>query len=150
MGMMVNTPSTHWIRETQETNMRPLPGIHGTAASREAMSAARLPLQYRDSCAGLLIPLNKCRHESSFLPWKCEVSYNSSSRQMRHWGECADRASRPRDIATRNANTKNSRRGWPRWTRSGQPRPRQRAAHRFPDKQPTKILPGERFVRYLD
>jgi hypothetical protein len=44
------------------------------AASREAMSEARLPLAYRDSCAGLLIPLNRCRYEEYYLPWKCEVS----------------------------------------------------------------------------
>jgi len=37
------------------------------------MSAARLPLAYRDSCAHLLIPLNRCRHEEFYLPWKCEV-----------------------------------------------------------------------------
>ncbi|KAI1613197.1 NADH-ubiquinone oxidoreductase B18 subunit-domain-containing protein [Exophiala viscosa] len=49
-------------------------GDHAAAApaSREAMRDARLPLQYRDSCANLLIPLNKCRHENSFLPWRCE------------------------------------------------------------------------------
>jgi NADH dehydrogenase (ubiquinone) 1 beta subcomplex subunit 7 len=41
------------------------------------MSSARLPIQYRDSCAGLLIPLNKCRHEQSFLPWKCETERHS-------------------------------------------------------------------------
>ena len=37
------------------------------------MSAARLPLPYRDSCANLLIPLNRCRQEEFYLPWKCEV-----------------------------------------------------------------------------
>ncbi|KAI9705116.1 MAG: hypothetical protein M1836_006899 [Candelina mexicana] len=42
-----------------------------TPASREAMSAARLPLAYRDSCAHLLIPLNRCRFEEYYLPWKC-------------------------------------------------------------------------------
>ena len=42
-------------------------------ATREEMSAARLPLAYRDSCAHLLIPLNRCRHEEYYLPWKCEV-----------------------------------------------------------------------------
>ncbi|OCK85002.1 hypothetical protein K432DRAFT_431869 [Lepidopterella palustris CBS 459.81] len=41
-------------------------------ASREAMSEARLPLAYRDSCAHLLIPLNRCRYEEYYLPWKCE------------------------------------------------------------------------------
>jgi hypothetical protein len=44
-----------------------------TEATREEMSAARLPLAYRDSCANLLIPLNKCRQEEFYLPWKCEV-----------------------------------------------------------------------------
>jgi hypothetical protein len=38
------------------------------------MSEARLPLAYRDSCANLLIPLNRCRYEEYYLPWKCEVS----------------------------------------------------------------------------
>lgn len=37
------------------------------------MSAAKLPLAYRDSCAHLLIPLNRCRYEEYYLPWKCEV-----------------------------------------------------------------------------
>ena len=44
-------------------------------ATREQMSAARLPLAYRDSCAHLLIPLNRCRFEEYYLPWKCEVRY---------------------------------------------------------------------------
>ncbi|EKG20690.1 NADH:ubiquinone oxidoreductase B18 subunit [Macrophomina phaseolina MS6] len=41
-------------------------------ASREDMTAAKLPLAYRDSCAHLLIPLNRCRYEEYYLPWKCE------------------------------------------------------------------------------
>jgi hypothetical protein len=45
------------------------------AATREAMSEAKLPIQYRDSCANLLIPLNRCRFETYYLPWKCEVCY---------------------------------------------------------------------------
>ena len=44
-----------------------------TPATREEMSAARLPLAYRDSCTNLLIPLNRCRFEEYYLPWKCEV-----------------------------------------------------------------------------
>ena len=43
------------------------------AATREQMSDAKLPLPYRDSCAHLLIPLNRCRYEEYYLPWKCEV-----------------------------------------------------------------------------
>ncbi|KAK0755060.1 NADH-ubiquinone oxidoreductase B18 subunit-domain-containing protein [Schizothecium vesticola] len=41
-------------------------------ATREEMSAAKLPMAYRDSCAHLLIPLNRCRMDTYFLPWKCE------------------------------------------------------------------------------
>lgn len=37
------------------------------------MRDAQLPLAYRDSCANLLIPLNRCRFETFYLPWKCEV-----------------------------------------------------------------------------
>lgn len=44
-----------------------------TGATREQMSEARLPLAYRDSCAGLLIPLNRCRVDTCYLPWKCVV-----------------------------------------------------------------------------
>ncbi|CAC9893782.1 unnamed protein product [Aureobasidium pullulans] len=43
-----------------------------TTASREEMSDARLPIPYRDTCAHLLIPLNRCRHNEYYLPWKCE------------------------------------------------------------------------------
>ncbi|KAI9502663.1 hypothetical protein GGI25_003518 [Coemansia spiralis] len=40
--------------------------------SAQEMAEARLPLRYRDYCAHLLVPLNKCRHRSMYLPWKCE------------------------------------------------------------------------------
>ncbi|KAH7132285.1 NADH-ubiquinone oxidoreductase-like protein B18 subunit [Dendryphion nanum] len=46
-------------------------------ATREEMSVARLPLAYRDSCAHLLIPLNRCRQEEFYLPWKCEDERHS-------------------------------------------------------------------------
>jgi hypothetical protein len=42
-------------------------------ATREEMRDAKLPIQYRDSCAHLLIPLNRCRFETYYMPWKCEV-----------------------------------------------------------------------------
>ncbi|KAF2005716.1 hypothetical protein P154DRAFT_518434 [Amniculicola lignicola CBS 123094] len=41
------------------------------------MSAARLPLAYRDGCANLLIPLNRCRQDEFYLPWKCENERHS-------------------------------------------------------------------------
>ncbi|KAM0694806.1 hypothetical protein Q7P36_005162 [Cladosporium allicinum] len=52
---------------------------HGpnTPATRKEMSDAKLPLQYRDSCAHLLIPLNKCRPAEWYLPWKCQDERHS-------------------------------------------------------------------------
>ncbi|KAI0390557.1 NADH-ubiquinone oxidoreductase B18 subunit-domain-containing protein, partial [Xylariaceae sp. FL0594] len=46
-------------------------------ATREEMREAKLPLAYRDSCAGLLIPLNRCRQETWYMPWKCEDERHS-------------------------------------------------------------------------
>ncbi|KAH8785406.1 NADH-ubiquinone oxidoreductase B18 subunit-domain-containing protein [Diaporthe sp. PMI_573] len=46
-------------------------------ATREEMRDAKLPLAYRDSCANLLIPLNRCRFETFYLPWKCEQERHS-------------------------------------------------------------------------
>ncbi|KAF9291889.1 hypothetical protein BGZ68_001443 [Mortierella alpina] len=40
-------------------------------ATQKEMQDARLPLGYRDFCAHLLIPLNKCRSETYYLPFKC-------------------------------------------------------------------------------
>ncbi|OAY71970.1 NADH dehydrogenase [ubiquinone] 1 beta subcomplex subunit 7-like [Ananas comosus] len=41
-------------------------------ATQEEMVEARVPLPYRDQCAHLLIPLNKCRAAEFYLPWRCE------------------------------------------------------------------------------
>jgi len=57
------------------------------------MSAAKLPLAYRDSCAHLLIPLNRCRFDTYYLPWKCMVrtsrpscrALRRESRERRRW-----------------------------------------------------------------
>ncbi|KAF9880660.1 nadh-ubiquinone oxidoreductase b18 subunit family protein [Colletotrichum karsti] len=46
-------------------------------ATREEMRDAKLPLAYRDSCAGLLIPLNRCRADTFYLPWKCSDERHS-------------------------------------------------------------------------
>ncbi|EGS19721.1 uncharacterized protein CTHT_0042030 [Thermochaetoides thermophila DSM 1495] len=46
-------------------------------ATREEMRDAKVPLAYRDSCAHLLIPLNRCRYETYYLPWKCEDERHS-------------------------------------------------------------------------
>jgi len=41
-------------------------------ATQEQMQAARLPLEARDFCAHLLIPLNECRRAAFYLPWSCK------------------------------------------------------------------------------
>ncbi|XP_057427126.1 NADH dehydrogenase [ubiquinone] 1 beta subcomplex subunit 7 [Lotus japonicus] len=46
-------------------------------ATPEEMVEARVPLAYRDECAHLLIPLNKCRQAEFYLPWKCENERHS-------------------------------------------------------------------------
>jgi hypothetical protein len=38
----------------------------------ESLKAAKIPLAFRDTCAHLLVPLNKCRRETFFNPNKCE------------------------------------------------------------------------------
>lgn len=40
--------------------------------SAEELRKNHVPLAYRDVCAHLLIPLNKCREQTRFMPWKCE------------------------------------------------------------------------------
>ncbi|TVY14181.1 NADH dehydrogenase [ubiquinone] 1 beta subcomplex subunit 7 [Lachnellula arida] len=60
------------------------------APTREAMSEARLPIAYRDSCANLLIPLNRCRYEEYYLPWKCEVSAVSYCSLDGGWWMCRE------------------------------------------------------------
>lgn len=54
-------------------NQTSISNCTATGATREQMSEARLPLAYRDSCGGLLIPLNRCRVDTCYLPWKCVV-----------------------------------------------------------------------------
>ncbi|KAI5480365.1 hypothetical protein MNV49_000940 [Pseudohyphozyma bogoriensis] len=41
-------------------------------AEQKAAKDARLPLGWRDACGSLLIPLNVCRHETSYATWKCD------------------------------------------------------------------------------
>lgn len=41
------------------------------------MKRNKIPLEYRDRCAGLLIPLNKCRRETYFMPWSCTEERHS-------------------------------------------------------------------------
>jgi hypothetical protein len=40
-------------------------------ATHEEMREARLPISFRDGCAGLLIPLNKCRQANIYMPFRC-------------------------------------------------------------------------------
>jgi hypothetical protein len=49
-------------------------------------------MAYRDSCAHLLIPLNRCRGETYFLPWKCEVRIASDTSRDKGFGRLTLRA----------------------------------------------------------
>ncbi|XP_009613670.2 NADH dehydrogenase [ubiquinone] 1 beta subcomplex subunit 7-like [Nicotiana tomentosiformis] len=46
-------------------------------ATQAEMVSNKVPLAYRDQCAHLLIPLNKCRQSEFYLPWKCEDERHS-------------------------------------------------------------------------
>ena len=37
----------------------------------QSFEAARLPLSHRDTCGHLLVPLNKCRRQTYYMPFKC-------------------------------------------------------------------------------
>ncbi|KAF7325636.1 NADH dehydrogenase [ubiquinone] 1 beta subcomplex subunit 7 [Mycena kentingensis (nom. inval.)] len=43
-----------------------------TVASQEALKASRVPLQWRDGCSAMLIPLNACRRKTLYMPWECD------------------------------------------------------------------------------
>uniref|UniRef100_A0A060TB56 NADH dehydrogenase [ubiquinone] 1 beta subcomplex subunit 7 n=1 Tax=Blastobotrys adeninivorans TaxID=409370 RepID=A0A060TB56_BLAAD len=40
--------------------------------SEDEMRKNDIPLPWRDRCASLLVPLNKCRREGWFMPWNCQ------------------------------------------------------------------------------
>ena len=40
--------------------------------SGQQMADAHLPMGYRDQCAHILIPLNKCRRQTMYMPFKCQ------------------------------------------------------------------------------
>ncbi|KAJ7275719.1 NADH-ubiquinone oxidoreductase B18 subunit-domain-containing protein [Mycena rebaudengoi] len=43
-----------------------------TTASQAELKAFKVPLEWRDGCSSLVIPLNICRKQSLYMPWKCE------------------------------------------------------------------------------
>ncbi|KAJ7635149.1 NADH-ubiquinone oxidoreductase B18 subunit-domain-containing protein [Roridomyces roridus] len=43
-----------------------------TTASKEELQANHVPVQWRDGCSALVIPLNICRRKSLYMPWECE------------------------------------------------------------------------------
>jgi len=59
------------MREAFEGNEGGL-GAPEMKVTREEMKAARIPLQWRDYCAHLLIPLNECRKQTWYSPFKCQ------------------------------------------------------------------------------
>ena len=49
--------------------------------TQEEMAEAKVPLNLRDYCAHLFIPLMKCRKENYYLPWRC-------TQEKHAWDEC--------------------------------------------------------------
>ena len=49
--------------------------------TQEELAEAKVPLNLRDYCAHLFIPLAKCRKENYYLPWKCKAEKHA-------WDEC--------------------------------------------------------------
>ena len=55
-------------QETGKPKMPPKPTMKVT---RQQLKDARIPVHLRDYCAHMLLPLDKCRDENYYLPWKC-------------------------------------------------------------------------------
>ena len=49
--------------------------------SQEEMAAAKVPINLRDYCAHLYIPLMKCRKDNYYLPWRCK-------KEKHAWDDC--------------------------------------------------------------
>ena len=49
--------------------------------TEEELAEAKVPLNLRDYCAHLFIPLMKCRKDNYYLPWKCQ-------KEKHRWDEC--------------------------------------------------------------
>lgn len=49
--------------------------------TEEEMAEAKVPLNLRDYCAHLFIPLMICRKDNYYLPWKCK-------HEKHLWDEC--------------------------------------------------------------
>ena len=49
--------------------------------TQQEMADAKVPINLRDYCAHLFIPLMKCRKEHYYLPWKCQ-------REKHAWDDC--------------------------------------------------------------
>jgi len=68
------------LESAKEAAVNIIPGGTSTSPKQlttDEMAAARLPIAYRDTCAHLLVPLNKCRYDAFYMPWKCEDERHS-------------------------------------------------------------------------
>ncbi|KAF2858378.1 putative NADH-ubiquinone oxidoreductase B18 subunit [Piedraia hortae CBS 480.64] len=65
------------VKELIEAGKEMVGSDNSHSTSRAHMADARLPMAYRDSCAHLLIPLNKCRYDNYYLNWRCKDERHS-------------------------------------------------------------------------
>ena len=69
----VSPPSSHWPVLLCVSSLPRCPSapVSVMVASQADLYDAAVPMHWRDYCSHLLIPLNKCRHETVSMPWKC-------------------------------------------------------------------------------
>jgi len=85
-------------------------GGHGNGemvATQKELADNQVPLVYRDHCAHMLIPLNKCRTRTYYLPWKCEHERHAYEKcQYDEYMKCVDRMTEQRKQERRAAASK--------------------------------------------
>ncbi|KAJ7645119.1 NADH-ubiquinone oxidoreductase B18 subunit-domain-containing protein [Mycena polygramma] len=58
-----------------------------TTASQEELKAHKVPLQWRDGCSALVIPLNICRRKTMYMPWECDHERHAYENYVRRMKE---------------------------------------------------------------
>ncbi len=84
-----------------EAKVDPRLGNKEMKASVEQMNAARIPVEFRDYCAHLLLPLNKCRRRHYYMPWHCE--HERHSYEVCQYEDYAERAKEMENIRSEGA-----------------------------------------------
>ena len=52
--------------------------------TQQELYDAKIDLAYRDFCADLLVPLNKCRRATFYMPWNCSHERHEYEKCQHH------------------------------------------------------------------